>query len=605
MRTMISLLFCSFFLLALVSEVQGQKQASQKRDVRAEASEFLDMYNRVYQPMYAISSEAEWKASTDVTSEHTGQRIGANQVRAAFEGSVYIITKAKKLLEQKSKLDDLTVRQLEAVLYTASSYPGMIPDVVRDRVAAEARQSAVLDGFRFCYERLGDSCLRVVTPNQIDQILTSSIDMAERKHAWEVSKQTGPALKAGLIELQRLRNRVATEMGFKSFFDMQVSSYGMTVPEMVALTDQVNQELKPLYQQIYSWAKYKLAEKYKQPVPEKIPAHWIGNRWSQAWPGLVEGVDLDDLFKERSPEWIIQQAERFYVSLGWPKMPESFWAKSDLYELPPNSPRKKNTHASAWHLDLENDVRSLMSVKPNYDWFETTHHELGHIYYYLAYTNPNVPLPLREGANRAFHEAIGDLISIAARQVPYLKEVGVMPSNMQIDQTAWLLSEAMDNVVFIPWSAGVMTMWEHDLYEKRLPPSEFNKRWWEYVAKYQGIVPPEVRGEEFCDAATKTHINDDPAQYYDYALAFIIKYQLHMHIAKNILKQDPHNCNYYGNKEVGRFLWNILKLGKTRDWREVMKEATGEEISAKAMLEYFEPVMKYLQKENVGRQAGW
>jgi peptidyl-dipeptidase A len=564
------------------------------------------MYNRIYQRLSAVSNEAEWKASTDVTDEHTGQRIGANEVRAAFEGSVYIIDKAREFLKHKSELDDLSVRQLHAILYTASGYPGTIPDVVSARVAAEANQSAVLDGFRFCYEQRGDSCLKVVTPNQIDEILTTSVDLAERKHAWEVAKQTGPALKPGLIELQKLRNRVAKEMGFNSFFDLQVSSYGMSVKEMTELTESMNQQLKPLYQQVYTWTKHELAQKFEQPVPKMIPAHWIGNRWSQAWPGIVEGVNLDTLFKDKTPQWIIEQAERFYVSLGWPKLPPTFWIKSDLFELPPNAPRKKNTHASAWHIDYEKDVRSLMSVKANYDWFETTHHELGHIYYYVAYSSPAVPLSLREGANRAFHEAIGDLIAIAARQVPYLREAGVMPKEMQIDQTKWLLNEALDNaVVFIPWSTGVMMMWEHDLYEQNLPPDQYNKRWWEYVAKYQGIVPPEPRGEDYCDAATKTHINDDPAQYYDYALAFIIKYQLHMHIAKNILKQDPHNCNYYSNKEVGKFLWSILKLGKTKDWRQVMKEATGEEISAVAMLEYFEPVMKYLQKENEGREIGW
>ena len=35
------------------------------------------------------------------------------------------------------------------------------------------------------------------------------------------------------------------------------------------------------------------------------------------------------------------------------------------------------------------------------------HHELGHIFYYQAYTRPEVPPLLRSGANRGFHEALG------------------------------------------------------------------------------------------------------------------------------------------------------------------------------------------------------
>jgi peptidyl-dipeptidase A len=564
------------------------------------------MYNSVFQSIGTVSNNADWRASTDVSEAHTGERIGADHGTAAFTGSAYVIMECKSLLSRRDELDPLTVKQLKKILLNAAEVPGTIPDIVEARIAAEAHQSAVLDGFRFCDKTSGDSCLAFTTPNIIDDTLASSTNLAVRRHAWEVSKQTGPALKPGLITLQDLRNRVGREMGFSSFFALEVADYDMTAPEMMSFLDSTLTTIKPLYQQLHCWAKTRLAERYHQPVPKKIPAHWLGNRWSQAWPGIVDGVDFDNLFAAKTPQWIVQQAERFYVSLGMPNLPPSFWERSDLYALPPGAPRKKNTHASAWHIDFNHDVRSLMSVEPNFDWFMTTHHELGHIYYYLAYSNPEVPVVLRQGANRAFHEAIGDLIAIAARQVPYLKQIGLMPHDLDVDQTKLLLNEALDNaIVFLPWSAGTMTHWEHDLYEANLSPREYNKRWWEYVGAFQGVEPPQVRGEEFCDAATKTHINDNPAQYYNYAMAFLIKYQLHLYIAKNILHQDPHNCNYYGNKEVGKWLWDLLKLGATRDWRDVIREKTGEEISSRAMLEYFQPVLHFLEVQNKGKNISW
>lgn len=599
----LSILIFTLLMLCMPA-TRGQQPAVSS--IAVEAKEFLLMYNTTYQKLFTVASEAEWKAGTDVTERHTGERIGADQALAVFEGSTYVIEKCKKFLEHGKELDDLTLRQIGEILLTAAHYPGTIPDIVAERVAAEANQSAILDGFRFCDERVGDSCIKFTTPNIIDETLATSTDLNVRKHAWEVSKQTGPALKPGLVKLQSLRNRMGKEMGYSSFFSLEVADYGMSVPEMMSLLDKTIQDMNPLYRQLHYYTKTKLAARFNQPVPRRMPAHWIGNRWSQAWPSIVDGVNLDELFKDKKPDWIVHQAERFYVSLGLPSLPQGFWEKSDLYSLSPGAPRKKNTHATAWHIDLDHDVRSLMSVESNYDWFQTTHHELGHIYYYLAYSNPNVPITLRQGANRAFHEAIGDLVAIAARQIPYLKEIGVMPQDMQIDRTQWLLSEALDNaIVFIPWSAGTMSHWERDLYEDSLPPSMFNQRWWNYVAQFQGIDPPEPRSEEYCDAATKTHINDDPAQYYDYTLAFLIKYQLHNYIAKNILHQDPHDCNYYGNKEVGAWLWDLLKRGATEDWRKVIKEKTGEEISSKGMLEYFKPLMEYLQRQNNGADTSW
>lgn len=570
------------------------------------ADEFLETYSGLTQRLYAIAAEANWKSATDVTEQHVGERIGAEQAMAAFTGSPWAIETARGLLARPARLDDLSARQLRKVLLFAAEYPGTIPEVVAARVAAEARQSAALDSFEFCADRGPDGCREVVTPNDIDRILVESRDEAERRQAWEVSKQVGPVLKQGVAELRDLRNQVAREMGYDSFFALQVADYDMTVPEMMEMMESFVEDLKPLYEQLHAWVRRELAQRYGRDAPERIPAHWIGNRWAQAWPGLSRGIDLDSLLESKEPTWIVKQAETFYTSMGLPPLPDSFYEKSDLYPLPAGAPRKKNTHASAWHLDLERDVRSLMSVENNWRWFETSHHELGHVYYYLAYAEAEVPLMLRGGANRAFHEAIGDLIGIAARQPAYLKEIGLLEPDAEIDEIAWLLDEALDQaVVFIPFSAGTMSFFERDLYEENLSADEFNRRWWEYAGRFQGIEPPSPRGEEYCDACTKTHISDDPGQYYDYAMAFVIKYQLHTHIAKNILGQDPRNCNYYGNREVGEFLWELLRLGATRDWREVLREKTGEEVSTEAMLEYFKPLVEHLRERNAGHPVGW
>jgi peptidyl-dipeptidase A len=456
-------------------------------------------------------------------------------------------------------------------------------------------------------ERAEGKCVKPVSANDIDEVLRSSRDLSIRLRYWEASKETGPALKAGLAELQALRNRVARHFGFSSFHALQVADYGMTPKEMSAMMDGFLRDIAPLYAGLHCWAKHELANRYEEPVPERlIPAHWLGNRWAQNWTGLVEGVDLDPYFKNKTPEWIVQQAEAFYVSMGFPALPENFWKRSDLYPVPADGPRKKNTHASAWHVDIDQEVRSLMSVENNTYWFGTSHHELGHIYYFLAYSRPEIPVLLREGANRAFHEGIGELITIASMQVPYLRKTGLLPADARIDQQKWLLNEALDETVaFLPWSAGVMHAFERDLYETDLSSAAWNRRWWEYVERFQGVAPPSERGEQFCDACTKTHVNDDPAQYYDYAIATVVKYQLHDHICRKILNQDPHSCDYSGSREVGAFLKKLLSPGSSRDWRALLKELTGEELSTRPMMEYFKPLNDFLSRQNSGRTCAW
>jgi peptidyl-dipeptidase A len=244
-----------------------------------------------------------------------------------------------------------------------------------------------------------------------------------------------------------------------------------------------------------------------------------------------------------------------------------------------------------------------MSVQANEQWFGTAHHELGHIYYFLAYSRPEVPYLLREGANRAFHEGMGELAKLASQQTPYLTKIGVIPEGKAPDPGGWLLQSALDSIVFLPWSAGTMSHFERDLYETELPPEDWQAKWWDYVANFQGVTPPGGRDRELCDACTKTHINDDPAEYYDYALATLIKFQLHDHICSKILKQDVRACDYSGNKDVGAFLNGILSLGATRDWRKVIKDATGEPISPRALMAFYAPLVEDLNKRNAGKDC--
>ncbi len=575
--------------------------ASCSKNVEKDAQAFVDTYTVEYQKLSLAVNEAEWATNThivegDTMNAHNSQV--AKEAYAAFTGNATNIAQTQKFLESRDKLSPLLVRQLDAILYEAGNNPQTVADIVKKRIKVETEQVEKLYGFDFQLD--GKS----VTTNDIDELLRNDNDLNHRLAAWESSKEVGKNLREGLQEMQTLRNQTVQALGYSDYFDYQVSDYGMTSQVMRAQLEQTMREIWPFYRELHTWARYELAKKYGvKDVPDMIPAHWLPNRWGQDWTALVkvEGLDLDSKLKEKQAEWLVKQAESFYVSLGFEPLPQSFWDKSSLYPVPEGANYKKNNHASAWHFDLDKDVRSLMSVIPNADWYETTHHELGHIYYYMSYSTPQVPILMRKGANRAYHEAVGSMLGLAAMQKPFIEGIGLFPEGQPADSIQTMLKEALNYIVFIPWSAGVMTEFEYSLYAENLPADQYNAKWWELVKKYQGIVPPGERPADGCDAATKTHINDDAAQYYDYALSYILLFQLHDHIARNILHQDPHATNYYGSKEVGAFLTSILSPGGTRDWRELTREATGSDVSAQAMLRYFEPLMAYLQEQNKGR----
>lgn len=599
MKFISSLVFVSMLLFMACT---GSKdiESEENRELQDSVQVYLDSYNKEYKDLYYAAAEAEWELNThivegDTLAEHEVKI--ASKAMADFTGSEENINIADGFLKVKDKLTPLQVKQLNAIKYAAAGNPSTLGKLIDEKIAAEASQTKKLYGYK--YKLNG----KEVTTNDIDRILSDNNKPSEKLKAWSASKEIGKTLKTGIDTLRTLRNKSVMPLGYDNYIDYQISDYGMEVEEMRDLLHKIINDIWPLYRELHTWTRYELASRYGEKVPEYLPAHWLPNRWGQEWNSIVEvdGFDLDGILSQKSAEWIVETGEEFYKSMGLPPLPKSFYEKSSLYPLPADAKYMKNNHASAWHLNLDDDVRSLMSVEPNTKWWGTTLHELGHIYYYILYSNPEVPYILRGGANRAFHEGVGSMLGLAAMQKPFLQERGLLANDVELDEIKLLLKEALEQVVLIPWGAGVMTEFEYSLYADNLPVNQFNSKWWEIKKKYQGIVPPNNRGEEYCDACTKTHINNDPAQYYDYALSIVTLFQLHDHIAKNILKQDPHNTNYWGSKETGKFLSKILSPGATVDWRKLMNDELGEEISAKAMLEYFDPLYTWLKEQNKGR----
>jgi peptidyl-dipeptidase A len=564
-----------------------------------EVQDFLRMYGDVFQRMDAAAKEAEWQAAVDGTEENIGQSIGARRAMAAFSGSRYVIENSRRFLRLKDSLTNIEFRQLDKILLNAAESPATIPDIVQARIRSEAHLGSALDSLPVCLQRSGGKCLKPLTFEEVAQKLLVSRELTERRRIWEAAHEGDLGLKKGLAEVRDLRNRVARELGYSSYFHLRIADYGVTVPQMMQLMDKMLVETEDLYRKLHLYARARLAQRYSQPMPEQIPVHWLPSLWGQSWPGLAESSDMDGELKARSREWIVRQAERFYTSIGFDELPRSYWEKSDLYALPAGSTRAKEAGASTWHIDGDKDVRTLMHVSPSFAWFEASHRELGRAYYLLACSRDDIPVVLREGASRAFYEAVGELAAIAARQEPYLRQVGLLKTGRQMDQNEWLLSQALDSaVVMLPWSAGVATHFEYDLYEGKLPVDKFNQRWWALAGRYQAIRPPSPRGEEYCDACLVEEFVKNPARDCDRALASLIAYQLHDYIARKILKQDPHDCNYYGNKQVGAWLWGALSLGATKDWRQVIREKTGEDLSSRALLDYFRPLLNYQERTN-------
>ena len=68
----------------------------------------------------------------------------------------------------------------------------------------------------------------------------------------------------------------------------------------------------------------------------------------------------------------------------------------------------------------------------NFEDWNTIHHEMGHIQYFMQYEN--LPYGFRDGANNGFHEAIGELMAMASSTPKHLYDIGLMAELVEDNQ---------------------------------------------------------------------------------------------------------------------------------------------------------------------------
>jgi peptidyl-dipeptidase A len=457
-----------------------------------------------------------------------------------------------------------------------------------------------------------------INGSDIEAEMGTSRDPDALKEMWTSwHTNVGAPMRDDYARMVGIANAGAKELGYADVGAMWRSGYDMPADDFAKLTDKLWLEVKPLYDELHTYVRTKLNAKYGDAVQPKtgaIRADLLGNMWAQEWGDIYDvvapagsgdiGYDIGELLKAKgkSEMDMVKIGEDFFSSLGFAPLPKSFYERSQF--LKPRD-REVVCHASAWNLDNIDDLRIKMCIKINTNDFITVHHELGHNYYQRAYNKQ--PLLYLNGANDGFHEAIGDAVALSITP-EYLVQIGLLDRAKvpgADKDTGLLLRQAMDKVAFLPFGL-LVDKWRWGVFSGAIPKEQYNKGWTDLRRQYQGIVPPVARSEADFDAGAKYHIPGN-TPYTRYFLARILQFQFYKAACDAAGWKGPlHRCSFYGNKEVGKRLNAMLEMGASKPWPDALQAFTGSrEMSGKAMIEYFKPLMTWLKAQNKGQKKGW
>jgi peptidyl-dipeptidase A len=531
-------------------------QAGTANDERARA--FVAAHEARIRPLEKRSALAWWEANVTGKDEaFRAKEAAQNELDAALGDRVRFAE--LKALEKGSIADPVLRRQVR-VLYLQYLEKQVDPGLMREMVARANAIEQAFNGFRARVDG------RELTDSEVRQRLKESKDSSERRRVWEASKAVGGVVRRDLIELVRLRNRAAAQLGYRDFHALMLALNEQEPERMVKLFDRLDKLTREPFRRAKLEIDTRLAQHCGVAAAGLRPWHYP-DPFFQESPAVFD-ADLDTVYKGLD---LLKLCRDYYAGMGLPI--EDVIGRSDLYEKPGKSP-----HAFCTDIDRAGDVRVLANIVPNHYWMGTMLHELGHAVYSSKNIPDTVPYTLRAEAHVLTTEGVAMMFERAASNGHWLTSMGVELPNGEALNAAGARMLRNRLLIFSRWCQ-VMFRFEKALYAN--PDRNLNTLWWDLVEQYQLVPRPDERNAP--DYASKIHIVSAPVYYHNYMLGELFASQLHHAICREVLHTDPAGALYVGHREVGDYMKDrVFGPGRTMAWDELTRHATGEELNPDA-----------------------
>jgi peptidyl-dipeptidase A len=534
--------------------------AAEKAKGNDRAKAFIDDHVARLRPLELAVNLAWWKANTTGKDEDFQEKERAqNRVDEALADTARF-QELKDIKKEGGIGDPILAREIE-LLYLTYLEKQVDPALLKKMTALSNKVEKAFNVYRAKVDG------KEMTDSEVRKVLKTSKSSERRQAVWEASKAVGAMIAADLKELVKVRNEAATKLGFKNYHALQLFLNEQNGDDLIKLFDELDDLTRAPFHAAKAEIDARLAADCGIAVAELRPWHYHDPFFQES--PAVFATSIDAPYAKAD---IPQLCRAFYAGIGLPI--DRVLERSDLYEKPGKSP-----HAFCTDIDREGDVRVLGNIVNNEMWAGTMLHELGHSVYSSNYIPQSLPYLLRMEAHILTTEGVAMMFERLSKQRTWIEKMGLKVDDAKsFDETA---AKMLRNqlLIFSRWCQ-VMLRFEKSMYENA--DQDLNKLWWDLVEKYQELKRPD--GRDAPDYASKIHIVSAPVYYHNYQMGQLFASQVHHTIAREVYQgADPDNVIYLGNKEVGAYMKKrVFGPGRTLNWNELTKFATGENLNAKA-----------------------
>ena len=544
--------------------------------IEQQARKIVDEYVAKYRPLDLEMRRTWYEYDT------TGNRDASNRL-AKIELDIRQLNsdpirfaELKSLYKDKGKVEDVKLRRELEVVFLRH-----LPNQVSaDRLKELTKLERVLQETFNDYRPSVDG--KKLTPVEADHILSDSTDNSLLEKVWKAQKMVAPLLEDNFRNLVKLRNNIATDLGFDGSVELAAAVGELDTKLLGSFYNDVHKATeKPFKRLKEQYIDPRLAKRYGVSVDEMKPWHYQNGFFQEAPNAIFGDVDLDKLYAGVDSNYVIKQTVDFYGSLGVDI--KRIVENSSLFPKP-----GKNPHAVAWYLDPDDSDSPVLimnlpeSGAPKASDVSTLVHELAHdINYKSVLSNTSVPYLLSEPT--MLTEAVAMLFEHQTLTTEWFRRLGVDEGVAAEASKRVELINYVDQIIFLRWAS---TIYEFETSFYSDPSQDIGDLWWECKRKHQFLNRPE--GWKNSDALAKYHIPNVSLLYYsNYAIGRVANVQFADLLAKQS-GQGVQGASYFNHKELGEWLMNdFLAQGELCPWYEFLERSTGKSLSVKSWKKYY------------------
>lgn len=375
------MVFCKLlfflFVLNLIFFVNGNE------DQVDYLSNLIDQMNEELLELNKISATLEWKSATNFSSDIM-----------LSKSKYYMLRSAWKLKWCNFFIDYKGIQEIieEKIVYYLCRGAKYTPEEAQQLTKISEKLLEAYQSRKVCRieENNEEKCYN--GERDLKRFMKQSKNEKELRWAWTSWRNKMSSVNNLYLQSLFLQNKGARRNGYRDTGEIWREEMNMINVENSA--DKLWNSVKSLYQLLHAVVRFKLKEKYPNLIDKfgAIPAHLLGDLWSQNWVALVDMIlpnstgtlDITKklLMKNYSVMDMAKRSEDFYESIGFPRMTKKFWDNSIMIRI---NGSNGNCHGTAANMFDNDDFRILGCFEVDLEDFLVVHHEMGHVQYYMAY----------------------------------------------------------------------------------------------------------------------------------------------------------------------------------------------------------------------------